>query len=203
MHAKNGRLNSDFQIEFFLAGDCSTYDGAYAVLKEQERSRREALAFAFAQVKQSQARIMLARWGKFLLGWLPPARLWLEGYLEVFEAHAEMTTLVFEAAQDEVATLQRLIRLVSPLRELKHLSDREAFQACERAEWRGELMRRAEDQLATQGFIKHDDFRAMRNHPDFTKIIGPHIEAIRARKAAELLPTPVQKYLLAFEEADV
>lgn len=200
MHSKNGRVNSDFQLTYFIAGACSTYDGAYAALREQELNRKTALAFAQASMKQAQAKLLLARIAVWLFAWLPPARLWCEGYLEIFASNAETRELIFQAAVDELATIQRLIARVQPLRQFKHLPDREAFQACERDEWAGELMRRAENQLATRGFIAPEDFAAMRNHPDFETKIGPKILAIKSARGTELAGGPVSQYLLRFEE---
>jgi hypothetical protein len=64
---------------------------------------------------------------------------------------------------------------LEPQRKYKHLTDQEAHEAMQREEWCHELMNRAENFLVSQGTIPHDHLEAMRNHPDFSTQILPHI----------------------------
>jgi len=201
MISKNGRVNTDFQLAHFLAGSCRTPDGAYALLCDLRRDRRDALALVESsrlreQAKRLRAQHALARSQD------EPTRLEALADLSEMDAHAETVAQNIAAAQAEIATIDEMIARLQPHRQFAHLPDAEAHEAAQRDEWRLELMTRAENYLLTQGAIPADQFGAMRQHPDFGTHIMPHIVAIETARAEGRLalastPSPVVALLEA------
>ena len=60
MHAKNNRVNKNFQILHFLAGSCHTPDGAYSLLKDLQEDREMALSQIESNELKKQAKIIRA-----------------------------------------------------------------------------------------------------------------------------------------------
>ena len=97
------------------------------------------------------------------------------------DGNEETNALNVQAAQDELATIEKLMDELEPLRKYAHLPLLEASEASQRDEWLGELKRRAENFLVTCGTIPHDHFDTMRLHPDFDKEIAPFIRGCAER----------------------
>ncbi len=177
MNAKNGRVNHDFQLAYFLAGSCHTPDGAYALLCDLRQDRRDALALVKSSSLREQAKRIRAERG--LDSTDSATRLEAEADLAEMDAHAETLALNIAAAEAELATINALIERIQPHRVFAHLADAEAHEAAQADEWRLELMRRAENYLLTQQPIPADHFNAMRMHPDFEESIAPHIGLVQ------------------------
>jgi hypothetical protein len=174
MHAKNNRVNKNFQIAYFLAGSCHTPDGAYSLLKDLQEDRE----MAFAQLESSdlriQAKIVKAKHD------IEHGQEW-----EQLEAKAELAEIEnnkkfsernIEAAKQELDFINKCLEKIQPYRRFSHLTDPEAHEAAQHDEWKFELMNRAENYLLTTGSIPTDHFITMRQHPAFIDEILPAIE---------------------------
>lgn len=171
--------NSDFQIAHFLAGKCHTADGAYRMLMELREERVIALNGARAGELRTLARIQKAKaWWRNLLPWM---RLENQADLIEIEGTRAQVQACIVAAEHEVATIDAMIKAITPHRQFAHLPDAQAHQVCQREEWALELMNRAENMLATQG-VSWDQLATMRQHPDWETRLLPHIEEIARRK---------------------
>ena len=174
---KTRRQNHDFQIAYFLAGKCHTPDGAYGLLCDLRDDRQAAIAAYHVETKRLQARELRAR---------NPS---IQDEAAGLEACADLEEIghlllqredLFASATAELAFIERCVALVQPLRAFGHLPDIEAHEAAQRAEWLGELLHRAENYIASQGTIPHDELAIMRSHPDFAETILPHVEKLAA-----------------------
>jgi len=107
----------------------------------------------------------------------------IEAQADIIEANAdvEIWELNLKAAHGELATINQIMDELEPMRKYSHLPLLEATEACQQEEWLGELMTRAENFLVTQGSIPQDHLNTMRCHPDFNKVIAPHIQAITSK----------------------
>lgn len=200
MHAKNNRQNHDFQILHFLAGSCHTADGAYALLCDLRDDRADALKQATAAHLREQAKIVRAQ--RRIASDDEAERLEGQADLAEIEGHAETLAKNLAAAQAELAFIEQCIARLQPLRRYAHLPDPEAHEACQREEWRLELVSRSENFLLTSGTIPHDHLATMRQHPDFATHILPAIrqtKALMAEGTADALltaPRPLETLLL-------
>ena len=174
MHAKNNRVNKNFQIAYFLAGSCYTPDGAYALLKDLQEDREMALAQLESLNLKVQAKIAKAKHD------IEHGNEW-----EQLEAKAELAEIEnnkkfsernIEAAKQELDFINKCIEKIQPHRRFAHLPDPEAHEAAQHDEWKFELMSRAENYLLTTGSIPTDHFITMRQHPAFVDEILPSIE---------------------------
>lgn len=200
MHAKTNRQNHDFQILHFLIGSCHTPDGAYALLCDLRDDRNDALKQSAAAELRERAKIVRAE--RRIASDDEAERLEGQADLAEIEGHAETLAKNLAAAKAELAFIESCIDYLQPLRQFAHLSDAEAHEACQREEWRLELVARAENYLLTAGTIPADHLATMRQHPDFASSILPAIEQTRVLMAtgqtAALLaaPHPLQPLLI-------
>lgn len=178
MHYKTNRVNHDFQIAYFIAGSCHTPDGAYAILQDLREDRDNALKMYLASVPKEKARMLRAE-QKLKSG---DEADQLEGQAEIAEirAMAQTTKRNVEAAQAELATIDKLIAIVQPMRKYGHLPDPQAHQAAQHEEWKLELIQRAENFIITTGTIPSDHFATMRLHPAFQSDILPALSDVKA-----------------------
>jgi hypothetical protein len=178
MIIKYNRTNTNFQIAYFIAGSCHTPDAAYIALLALRTERAQALAAVQVTLLRRQAVQLRA---ERQLESADPADQ-LEGQAQLLEiAHSqEQEQQLIAAAESELAFIDLCIERVQPLRLYAHMSDADAAEACQQAEWLAELQRRAENYLMTQGTIPADQFDAMRQHPDFASVLLPHIEHIHS-----------------------
>jgi hypothetical protein len=174
MHAKNNRVNKNFQIAYFLAGSCHTPDGAYSLLKDLQEDREMALAQLETIDLKHQAKIAKANWD-FETGneW---EKLEAKADLAEIENNKKFSEKNIEAAKKELEFINKCIEKIQPHRKFVHLPDPEAHEAAQFDEWKLELMYRAENYLLTTGSIPTDHFITMRQHPAFVDEIFPTIE---------------------------
>lgn len=196
MVGKPHRQNSLFQLKFFLAGSCSTADGAYILMHGQLVDMRDKVNSAESQLKRREAKLAKAQ---YVIDCPKSLRH------EVLEAEADkLETLSsvetwetnLRAAKQELADI---VAIMDELRPQCKYYDADILIHAERAqsdEWLGELKKRAENFLLTAGTIPHDHFDTMRMHPKFREILVPHITEISARIAAN----PVQKVMLGLDQ---
>jgi len=176
MIVKYDKTNTNFQIAYFIAGSCYTADAAYIALLTLKNDRLQALdAAKVAELKRMAARIRAKK-----LGESENIADKLESQAELLEIeHSEkLTERLIKAAQEEVEFIDYCIQQVQPLRKYAHLDDHAAAEACQREEWLGELVSRAENYMMTQGTIPHDQLLTMRQHPDFASVLLPRLEQL-------------------------
>lgn len=173
MHAKTNRNNHDFQILHFLVGACHTPDAAYALLCDLRDDRADAINHAEAARLREQAKIVRAK--RRIASDDEAERLEGDADLAEIAAHAETLGKNLAAARAELAFIADCMARLQPYRRFAHLPDHEAHEACQREEWRLELVARAQNYLLTAGTIPADHFSTMRHHPDFQASILPAI----------------------------
>jgi len=175
MHSKNNRLNTDFQIVYFLVGSCHTADGAYALLCDLEEDRESALGAVRASALRTEAKRVKAE--RDVQDEDEVIRLNALADLSEIKASKKLTEKNIAAADRELEMIQKCKRLLEPHRRFVNLPLHEAHEAAQREEWRLEFINRAENYLLTGGgYIPPDQYAAMRRHPDFLTIIEPSIE---------------------------
>ena len=192
--------NSNFQNEFFIAGQCHTPDEAYRVLRQQREDREVALLSAKSVYLRNEAKISRAKMA-LEIGDIP-TRLEAQADIAEIEAYAKQSKATYDAAVREVEHIDRLIKKINPLRKYSHLTDEEADQACQREEWALRLAHRARLFMFSNGCIPNDHLEVMLSHPDFKSVIAPAIQEIaEAMKSGSLTFDHVTQSQMALPEA--
>lgn len=174
MHYKTNRLNHDFQIAYFIAGACQTPDAAYAILCDLKEDRELALKNAEAGALRSRAKSIRAL--EAMNSADEATRLEGEADLVEINAFADTVKASIEAAVAELATINKCIDLIQPLRKYAYLPDALAHEAAQAEEWKQQLIVTAENHLVANGSIPADHFATMRMHPAFASEIMPALE---------------------------
>jgi hypothetical protein len=179
MIGKPHRNNSDFQLLHFFAGSCHTPDGAWMVMYDQKRDIEDKLKHEDIQRLRREAKIEAAN--EIINDEHSRKSEKLEAQADILEANAEVDTwtLNIEAAKNELATINKIMAKLEPLRKYKDLPMLEANEAAQEEEWLRELQYRAENFMITQGTIPHDHFARMREHPKFKTDLLPHIKKVK------------------------
>ena len=159
MTVKFNRTNHNFQIAYFIAGDCHTPDAAYIALVNQRQEKSLSIdSIESVKLKQQAERMRCQR------------RIDSDDEVEQLEGRATLLELeilvrqyntLLAAAHDELDFINQCIERIQPYRKYSHLSDAETAEACQHEEWLLELRRRAENYLLTAGTIPHDQFNAL------------------------------------------
>jgi hypothetical protein len=177
MLAKRHRQNHDFTIAYHLAGSCHTPDAAYALLMDLREDRQAAVDAYNVQQLRDKAKEARAR-----------EKIDSRNEADQIEGRADLLELennrkagkvLFEAAQAEIACIDKCIAELQPRRKFAHLPDAEAVEAIQAEEWASEMRFRAENFLLTTGTIPPDEFASMRQHPNFAKDVLPRITEIQ------------------------
>ena len=176
--SKNHRQNHDFQIACFLAGKCHTPDGAYSLLCDLKEDRQAAIANYHVNEKRSLAKKLRTK--ALLESSDAASRMDAEADLDEIETARKAGRVLFDAASDELAFIDKCIAALQPHRKYAALSDPQAHEAMQQEEWKFELLYRAENYLLCSGTIPPDEFSTMRSHPEFAGVIYPAIMLIRA-----------------------
>lgn len=139
MHSASHRLNHDFQLQHFLAGLCHTPDGAYALMYGQKIDMESKVKASETQkiereIKQLECEAVLKSWFSSRIKKLTAKKELLE--LEASRSTWEMSVA---GAKNELATIEKLMATLEPLRKYAHLSILDANEACQQEEWLGEL----------------------------------------------------------------
>lgn len=203
MTYKTHRNNHDFQIINFIIGACNTPDAAYSQLCDLQEDRSNAIKLYLANKLRDQAKLVRAK--RALSSPDEAVRLEAEADIAEIEAVAETSEKCYNAALAELATIEKCMERLEPLRKYKHLPLEQAHEAAQCEEWRLELIRRAENHLLTSGQIPADQFDAMRMHPEFKTSILPavkHIESCIASGNVDAIINNSQKPL-ALEFSDI
>lgn len=195
MNSKPHRQNSEFQLRYFLAGSCTTPDGAYVLMYGQLNDMETKIAHVEAQLTRRKAKLMAAEAkearaqyvidahkansGSGLLHDVLQAEAdLLDAQAETLEIKADVPTWEknVEAARQELADIKQIMDELRPLCKWAHLDILEQSRLSQSDEWLGELKKRAENFLLTAGTIPHDHFDTMRMHPGFHEHLVPHIQ---------------------------
>jgi len=178
MVSKPHRQNSDFQLRYFIAGDCKTPDGAWSILYNQKIDLENKIKHCEVQKLRRDIRILEIELvlNDKLCNKID--KLKSEADMMELNASIHLWELNYEAAKQELNTVNQIMDELEPMRKYSHLPLLEATEACQQEEWKLELMTRAENFLLSQGSIPADELRFMRNHPDFIKEIAPYIELL-------------------------
>lgn len=192
MNAKPHRQNTKFQLRYFLAGSCTTPDGAYSLLYGQLNDMQTKLAHADAQLKKRQSKLKAAEakevQAQFELDQFitaSPKHLVLQAEADLLEAQADRLEVEadiptwemnLKAAKQELKDIEDLMAELKPMCKYADLDILEQSEAAQEGEWLGELKMRAENFLLTQGTIPHDHFHTMRMHPQFKEVLIPFIQ---------------------------
>lgn len=172
MQTKQHRVNSDFDLRYFLAGSCSTPDGAWALLYGQQIDMQQRINSAEAAILRHRALEARARRAE------PESPEHFEALadLKAAELNAEISGRNLAGARAELATIERMMAQLEPHCQHSDLPLLERLEACKRDEWAGELTRRAENMMLGNVLgIPYDHVDAMRQHPDFADKILPRM----------------------------
>lgn len=157
--------NSNFQIRHFIVGKCFTADEAYRVLCELREDRKLAIdefeAYKLETVeKLNDYSSTLSNSSKVIA-----ESKRLSSQLK----HAEECYL---QAIKEIQYIEKLIDEIEPHRQFSHLPDAEAFQECQRLEWKLKLENKMQIALKTQGTISPDLLETIQAHPDRVQLLA-------------------------------
>lgn len=180
MHAPiRGWVNSKFQSLFFLAGNCHTPDGAWALLQNQRADLLFKIEMQKAQrYRRDAERIEIVT---KLKSKSKAARLQARASAIEWNAQIEPCTIAVKGAKAELSYIDELLAHIEPHRLYSGMSSSDAAQECQHEEWCLTLIRRAENYLAF-GPIPAHELETMRAHPDFEARIRPRIlEVIDSR----------------------
>jgi hypothetical protein len=179
MHSAPHRTNSDFQLRYFIANNCHTADIAWCLMYEQRLD-------IFTKLEATKARLVRRKAKKLQIDEKLNSsseidRLMAEADLIEWQSGEGLLEMAIMGAEQELATIETIMKELEPQRKYGHLPVLEASQAAQREEWLLEMKRRTENYLLSIGTIPEDQLNAMRNHPDFESEIVPHVEQISHR----------------------
>lgn len=201
MQSLSHRLNSDFALRYFIAGSCTTFDGAYCLLYSQYVDMEQ-------KVKHSESQILAREISKIdaediIKNYNPEYSTNKKEYLEAKKTllELEISEHTFNenirGAKNELETIMKLMEEINEHCKYKDEPDILKRQELSmRDEWCGELKKRAENFLITTGTIPTDHFDTMRMHPDFKSKIAPHIISV-TKALMRLGPDQTERVLIA------
>ena len=173
--AKPHRLNSDFHIEHFLAGNRKTPDGKYALLYSMKIDIEHKIAVSESQRLEREANIEEQ---EYLISTAQHEWEKKRAQAEITKLNAAIPTweMNVKGAQAELATIQRIMDELEPQRKYANLPLLDAFEASQQEEWKLELLERSENQMLSRAIgIDWDVLEAMRSHPEFKTEMLPHL----------------------------
>lgn len=176
MHSAPHRNNSDFQLRYFIANDCHTADTAWCLMYEQKLDIKMKLEATKAKMVRRKARRIEIE--ESLKSDDVVKQLNAQADLIEWESGEGLLEMAVLGAEQELETIKSIMAELEPQRKYAHLPVLEASQAAQREEWMLEFKRRCENFLLSKGTIPEDQLNAMRNHPDFTTMLVPHIDEL-------------------------
>ena len=177
MIVKRNKTNSNFQTAYFIAGSCFTPDAAYFALLNQRDDRQRALDSNRAHMLRVAARRIEAE--RNLNSEDEAIRLRAQADIMEMDAARATDQALFAACEDEIAFIDQCLSRLQPLRKYSDLPELEAVEACQREEFAKEFQFRIENFMMTTGQIPHNEFATMRQHPDFSTHLLPHIQHVQ------------------------
>lgn len=182
MPANVHRKNTTFQLRYFIAGQCYTPDGAWAMLYNQRTDIESNLNHAEAQRLRRQAAIKRAEAKKEDPNATEADKIEAEADKIDQEADISAWERNVQGAQDELDAINQLMSELEPFRKYSDYDPLKASELAQHDEWREELKSRAENMLASNRLgIPWDHLQTMRSHPDFHEQILPHIIEVRSK----------------------
>lgn len=181
MIAKPHRMNSDFQLRYFIAGSCHTPDAAWLALYAQMLDAEEKVISTEAQqlrrtITQKKAEAIIRKEGGDELEIMEAQAAIIE-----LNASSKIFSLNVVGVKNELESIKKMMAELEPFRKYAHLDVLEASEAMQREEWLLELKSRTEDYLVTSGMIPHDHMNALKCHPDFKEHLVPYVVALTNR----------------------
>jgi len=183
MHSNPHRNNSDFQLRYFMANNCHTADTAWCLMYEQRLD-------IFIKLEATKAKLLRRKAKKIELEKIlndesasESEKLNAEADMIEWQASEGLLELAISGAEQEIATIDKIMSELMPQRKYAHLPLLEAAQAAQREEWCLEFKRRCENYLLSIGTIPEDQLNAMRNHPDFETQLVPFVKDISEKIA--------------------
>lgn len=171
--------NSNFQIKYFIAGKCHTPDEAYRQLDQLRENRHVAVENARAADLRARAKVAKAKHTMADDDAPEWEKLESEADIAELESFAEQSDAALAQARRELAYIEGLMEEILPeCRYVGHMDKHEAYQLAQETEWALELMWRAENFLASNGFIPHDHMATMRMHPEWEQTIHPYVKGL-------------------------
>jgi hypothetical protein len=181
MHSAPHRNNSDFQLRYFIANNCSTPDMAWCLMYEQRLDIMIKLESTRARLLKREARRLEIEDALNNPNATQAAKLMAEADMIEWRSGEGLLELAIKGAEMEIATIEGIMAELDTQRKYAHLPVLEASEAAQREEWLGEFKKRCENYLLSTGSIPEDQLNAMRNHPDFENEIVPHVQQVVLR----------------------
>lgn len=173
--ANQHRQNTNFQLAYFLAGTCSTPDGAWNMMYGQKLAVENALEAG--KVQRIEIKIKRLKAQRVLDSSSDEIEI-LEAEKDIIEANNQerMLDLNEKGAKQELETITKLMDTLEPLCKYDTSDPHSHQEESQWEEWKGEFKNRIENMLISNSIgIPYDHIQAMRAHPDFNNEILPHI----------------------------
>jgi len=181
MIVNNHRKHSSFALRHFLAGSCYTPDAAYCLLYAQGEQIEMDVASGEASLLEQRANEL--EWQeKINSATSESERLRAQAELIKQQAMRKNFELNLEGAKRELQEINALLAELKPMCKHWDADILKMEQAMQRDEWAEELKARAENMLLANAIgIGYDHIATMRQHPDFSTKILPHIRKVGAQ----------------------
>ncbi len=165
------RLNSDFQLAYFIAGAKHTPDGAYVALYNQWIDMKQKVDTIAAQELRRRAKKITAT----ALSHSKDEVVSLNAQADLIEMDAEELIVQknSEAAKKELAFIEEAMSRLKPLCRYADRDILEQGELAEKEEWLREFLFRAENSAVTTGTVSPELIAAMRQHPEFEDRLLP------------------------------
>lgn len=170
--------NSQFQVKYFIVGACHTADEMYRKLQELREERDVALKNVEASVLREKAKILRAETVINDLSKTEADKLEAQADILELKAFKDQSQACLEEAIRERDYIDTLIAQVQPFRKYAHLPDHESHQLAQQEDWKLELAFRAENCIASIGYIPTDQLATMRQHPEWSTFLLPKIQGL-------------------------
>jgi hypothetical protein len=181
MIINNHRKHSSFALRHFLAGSCYTPDAAYCLLYAQGEQIEMDVASGEASILEQQANEL--EWQeKIAHSASEPERLRALAEITRQQAMRKNFELNIEGAKRELQEINAMLEELRPMCKHWDADILKMEQDMQRDEWAEELKARAENMLLSNAIgIGYDHIATMRQHPDFSNKILPHIRKVGAQ----------------------
>jgi len=185
--------HSQYEYLFEIAGRCHTSDEAYRVLTTYLEERLSSAEGAETLISRLTARVVGTKKEVEDDDDANEERI----ALQEAEKELEETNERLAQMRREVAFLERVLLVLQPFRRYAHLPDHEAAEACQREERALDLIFGAENYLHAGNTVPAQHWAEMRRHPDYDRVIFPHVTHLLSARAAGPLRRPA--FLAAIE----
>jgi isoleucyl-tRNA synthetase len=183
MIVNNHRKHSSFALRHFIAGSCYTPDAAFCLLYAQgEQVELDVAAGEASLLEQKASELELQE--KVASAASEADRLRAQAELIKLKAARKNFELNLEGAKRELQEINALLEELKPMCKHWDADILKMEQAMQQDEWAEELKARAENMLIANAIgIGYDHIATMRQHPDFSAKILPHIRKVGTQLA--------------------